>query len=35
MSIMPEAEYMLIGQDRRKYALANTQDLKECVSFKS
>ena len=35
MSIMPEAEYMLIGQDRRKYALANTQDLKECVSVKS
>ena len=35
MSIMPEAEYMLIDQDRRKYVLANAQDLKECVSFKN
>ncbi|XP_065584744.1 uncharacterized protein LOC136043751 [Artemia franciscana] len=35
MSIMPEAEYILIDQDRRKYALANTQDLKQCVSFKN
>ena len=35
MSIIPEAEYMLIDQDRRKYALANAQELKECVSFKN
>ena len=35
MSIKPEAEYMLIDQDRRKYGLANAQDLKECVSFKN
>ena len=35
MSIMPEAEYMLIDQDRRKYALANSQGFKECVSFKN
>ena len=26
---------MLIDQDRRKYTLANSQDLKECVSFKN
>ena len=32
---MPEEECMLIDQDRRKYALANAQDLKECVSFKN
>ena len=35
MSIIPKAEYMLIDQDRRKYALANAQELKECVSFKN
>ena len=35
MSITPEAEYMLIDQDRRKYTLANSEDLKECVSFKN
>ena len=35
MSIVPEAEYMLIDQDRRKYALANAEELKECVLFKN
>ena len=35
MSLVPEAEYMLIDQDRRKYALAKVQELKECVSFQN
>jgi hypothetical protein len=35
MTITPEAEYLLIDQGRRKYALADPQDLKECVSFKN
>ena len=35
VSIIPEAEYLLIDQDRRKYALANAQDLKDCVTFKN
>jgi hypothetical protein len=35
MTITPEAEYLLVDQDRRKYALANPQDLKECVAFKN
>jgi len=35
VNIIPEEEYMLIDQDRRKYALANAQELKECVSFKN
>jgi hypothetical protein len=35
MIMTPEAEYLLVDQDRRKYALANPQDLKECVSFKN
>jgi hypothetical protein len=33
VSIVPEAEYLLIDQDRRKYALANAQQLKECAPF--
>ena len=35
MSIIPEVEYMLIDQDRRKYALANAEELKKCTSFKN
>jgi hypothetical protein len=35
MTITPEAEYLLVDQYRRKYALANPQDLKECMSFKN
>jgi hypothetical protein len=35
MTITPEAEYLLVDQDRRKYALANPQNLKECVAFKN
>ena len=35
MTITPKAEYLLVDQDRRKYALANPQDLKECVALKN